>query len=43
MLGYDNSSKFAKVFKDKMGCTPIEYRKQKVHLEHERLFGVEIE
>ena len=43
MLGYDNSSKFSKVFKDKMGCTPIEYRKQKVHLEHERLFGVEIE
>lgn len=43
MLGYDNSSKFAKVFKEKMGCTPIEYRKQKVHLEHERLFGVEIE
>lgn len=43
LLGYDNSSKFSKVFKDKMGCTPIEYRKQKVHLEHERLFGVEIE
>lgn len=42
MLGYDNSSKFASVFKMKMKCTPTEYRKQKVHLEHERLFGVEI-
>ena len=42
MLGYDNSSKFASVFKTKMKCTPTEYRKQKVHLEHERLFGVEI-
>ncbi len=42
MLGYDNSSKFASVFKSKMKCTPTEYRKQKVHLEHERLFGVEI-
>ena len=42
MLGYDNSSKFASVFKAKMKCTPTEYRKQKVHLEHERLFGVEI-
>lgn len=42
ILGYDNSSKFAKVFKEKMKCTPTEYRKQKVHLEHERLFGVEI-
>ncbi|HJJ04808.1 MAG TPA: AraC family transcriptional regulator [Clostridiaceae bacterium] len=42
MLGYDNSSKFASVFKAKMKCPPTEYRKQKVHLEHERLFGVEI-
>ena len=42
MLGYDNCSKFASVFKSKMKCTPTEYRKQKVHLEHERLFGVEI-
>ena len=42
IVGYDNSSKFAKVFKDKMGCTPTEYKKQKVHLEHQRLFGVEI-
>ncbi len=42
ILGYNNSSKFAKVFKEKMGCSPNEYRKQKVHLEHERLFGVEI-
>lgn len=42
MLGYDNSSKFASVFKSKIKCTPTEYRKQKVHLEHERLFGVEI-
>ena len=42
MLGYDNSSKFASVFKAKMKCTPTEYRKQKVYLEHERLFGVEI-
>ena len=42
LLGYDNSSKFASVFKSKMKCTPTEYRKQKVHLEHERLFGVEI-
>ncbi|MDD3341904.1 MAG: AraC family transcriptional regulator [Bacilli bacterium] len=41
LLGYDNSSKFAKAFKEKMGCTPTAYRKQKVHLEHERLFGVE--
>lgn len=43
IIGYDNSSKFAKVFKDKMGCSPTEYKKQKVHLEHQRLFGVEIE
>lgn len=42
ILGYDNSSKFASVFKAKMKCTPTEYRKQKVHLEHQRLFGVEI-
>ena len=42
IVGYDNSSKFAKVFKDKLGCTPTEYKKQKVHLEHQRLFGVEI-
>lgn len=42
ILGYDNSSKFASAFKSKMKCTPTEYRKQKVHLEHERLFGVEI-
>ena len=42
IVGYDNSSKFAKVFKEKMGCSPTEYRKQKVHLEHQRLFGVEI-
>ena len=42
IVGYDNSSKFAKVFKDKLGCSPVEYRKQKVHLEHQRLFGVEI-
>ena len=32
ILGYDNSSKFASVFKAKMKCTPTEYRKQKVHL-----------
>lgn len=42
IVGYDNSSKFAKVFKEKMGCSPTEYRKQKVHMEHQRLFGVEI-
>ena len=42
ILGYDNSSKFASAFKSKMKCTPTEYRKQKVHLEHERLYGVEI-
>ena len=42
ILGYDNSSKFASVFKAKMKCTPTEYRKQKVHLEHNRLFGVEL-
>ena len=42
ILGYENSSKFASVFKSKMKCTPTEYRKQKVHLEHERLFGVEL-
>jgi AraC-like DNA-binding protein len=29
-LGYDNASKFAKAFKDVMGKTPSEYRKNAV-------------
>ena len=42
-LGYDNGSKFISAFKSILNCTPNEYRKQNVRLEHLELFGVEIE
>lgn len=43
ILGYDNVSKFGSAFKSIIGCTPREYKKSSVRMEHLLVFGVEIE
>lgn len=42
-LGYDNPSKFSSAFRSVVGCTPREYKSNSDHLEHLKLFGVEID
>lgn len=42
-LGYDNPSKFSSAFRSVVGCTPREYKNNLDHLEHLKLFGVEID
>lgn len=43
LLGYDNPSKFISAFKSILNCTPNEYKKENVRLDHLSLFGVEID